>query len=420
MRIAHVTDCFLPRMGGIERQVEGLAHAQAAFGHEIEIITSVPASSELAGSPTGRGAGARQQHDPVTVIRPEPRRGEPGDIRYSTMLSGRRAVLEGDYDLVHVHASTFSPMAYLAAGAASKSGVPTVITLHSLWSYATPIFRVADLPLGWRRWPVTWTAVSRVAAASLAPVLRSGTEISVLPNAVSPDLWHIPRLDRQRRDSEGSRGGNGDVQGDRPGPVVIVSVMRLAARKRPLPFLRMLREVRAKVPAHIRLEAKIIGDGPKREAVERYLKRHGMDSWVQLTGQLDQQGIREIFAQADLYASPATLESFGIAALEARSAGLPVVGFAHSGVSDFVADGHNGLLVDSDDEMAAAMVRLVTSPLLRSAMTLHNTHVESGFSWRNVLQICEEVYARAGAGARVAAHGAGRSEAASIGGVAAR
>jgi glycosyltransferase involved in cell wall biosynthesis len=391
MRIAHVTDCFLPRMGGIERQVQGLARAQAAYGHEIDIITSVPAPTavaipgltDLIGGPPARS----RYDDPVSVIRPQFRGGRPGGIRYSTMLQGRRAVLGGGYDLVHVHASTFSPMAYLAAGAASRTGIPTVVTLHSLWSHATPIFRVADLGLGWRDWPITWTAVSRVAAASLQPVLRPETEVSVLPNAVSPDLWHL------------QRGRRGVERSGRPADetVVIVSVMRLAARKRPLRFLRMLRQVRAGIPAHLRLQATIIGDGPKRAAMERYLNRHGMTGWVHLTGQLDQPAIREIFVGADIYASPATLESFGIAALEARTAGVPVVGFAHSGVSDFVTDGRNGLLVETDDEMVAALSRLAISPLLRSAMSLHNARSESGFSWRNVLQICEDVYVRAGA-----------------------
>ncbi|MEO7261614.1 MAG: glycosyltransferase family 4 protein, partial [Jatrophihabitantaceae bacterium] len=169
MRIAHVSDCYLPRMGGIERQVQGLAAVQLAAGHEVEVITSVPAAA----TPTPAG---------LTVIRPSGPGSHPGSIRYLASLRGRQAVLRGDYDLVHVHASTFSPLAYLAAGAASRSGMATVATLHSLWSYATPIFRSADAALGWRGWPITWSAVSTAAADSLSQVLRPGTEISVLPN----------------------------------------------------------------------------------------------------------------------------------------------------------------------------------------------------------------------------------------------
>ncbi|MDQ2838920.1 MAG: glycosyltransferase family 4 protein [Actinomycetota bacterium] len=365
MRIAHVTDCYLPRMGGIERQVDGLSRIQAAHGHDVEVITSVPS-----------GSGAERSSS-VPVIGPSKQGSEPGSIRYLATLSGRRAVIEGGYDLVHVHASTFSPLSYLAAGAASRDGVPTVVTLHSLWSWATPIFRGFDLGLDWRRWPLTWTAVSEAAVQSLSGVLRAGTPISVLPNGVAPELWRPARLPRD------------------PNRVVIVSVMRLAARKRPMHLLKMLRAVRAQVPPGVRVEAKIIGDGPKRESMLDYLRKHRMTDWVELTGQLDQPTIRRVFDDADLYISPATLESFGIAALEARCSGLPVVAFAGTGVSDFIVHERNGLLVSGDAEMAAALASLVRSTEARTALTEHNLATESGFSWASVLSTCEDVYADA-------------------------
>jgi len=371
MRIAHVTDCYLPRMGGIERQVQGLATAQLAAGHQVSVITSV-----AAGTPTTAGA---QPAGGLTVLRPDGTGSQPGSIRYAASWRGRQAVLDGGYDLVHVHASTFSPMAYLAAGAASRSGVPTVATLHSLWSYATPIFRGFDAALDWRNWPITWTAVSTAAADSLSQVLHPGTEISVLANGVSPERWQAPHRPRD------------------PRRVVIVSVMRLAARKRPLRLLKVLRAVRAQVPAGIGVEAQIIGAGPKREAMLSYLRRHQMTDWVELTGQLDQPAIRDRFADADLYVSPATLESFGIAALEARCAGLPVLAFAGTGVSDFIEDGRNGLLVRSDDELAAALAELACSPAARAELAAGGGLAGggAGYTWDQVLRTCEQVYRRA-------------------------
>ena len=255
--------------------------------------------------------------------------------------------------------------------------MPTVATLHSLWSYATPIFRGFDAALDWRAWPITWTAVSTAAAESLSQVLRPGTEISVLANGVSPNSGSCRAAPRD------------------PRRVVIVSVMRLAARKRPLQLLRILRAVRAQVPAGIDLEVQIIGDGPQRETMLGYLRRHRMTGWVELTGQLDQPAIRDRFADADLYVSPATLESFGIAALEARCAGLPVLAFAGTGVSDFIEHGRNGLLVRSDDQLAAALARLACSPAARAELAGHQQGSASDYRWDQVLQTCEQVYRRA-------------------------
>jgi glycosyltransferase involved in cell wall biosynthesis len=362
MRIAHVTDGYLPRMGGIERQVEGLTRAQAAIGHDVEIITSVAQGSHRSAVP---------------VIGPSRASGRPGSIRYLATFTGRDSVLAGNYDLVHVHGSIWSPLGWLTSAGTTAAGIPTVVTAHSFWSWATPIFRGFDLALDWRRWPVTWTAVSRVAAATLAEVVRPGEPIPVIPNGIDPALWRPDRLIR------------------RPDRVVLVSVLRLAARKRPVHLLKMLRAVRDRTPAGIALEVKIIGDGPKRPALEAYLRRHRMAEWVELTGQLDQPAIRRVFDDADLYLSPATLESFGIAALEARCAGLPVIAFAGTGVSDFIEHDRNGLLVGSDAEMVEAIARLVREPAARNRLTRHNLSTESGFGWPSVLRACEDVYRQA-------------------------
>ncbi|HST48641.1 glycosyltransferase family 4 protein [Jatrophihabitans sp.] len=379
MRIAHVTDCYLPRMGGIERQVHGLATAQLAAGHDVTVLTSVPA-----GSPDGADST-----DGIPVLRPAGAGSRPGAIRYQASLRGRQVA--AGYDLVHVHLSTFSPLAFTAAAAARRAGVPTVATVHSLWSYATPIFRGSDAALGWRSWPLAWTAVSSVAAQELARVLRPGTEISVLANGVRPELWQLPARGPRAQDRVG-----------------IVSVMRLAARKRPMQLLRVLRAVRDQVPAGIALEVRIIGDGPQREAMQDYLRRHRMTGWVELTGQLDQPAIRDRFADADLYVSPAVLESFGIAALEARCAGLPVLAFAGTGVADFVTDGRDGVLVGSDGQLVAELARLACSPAARAELAGYqqggpgsqqggpgSQQGGSGYRWEEVLATCEQVYRRA-------------------------
>jgi glycosyltransferase involved in cell wall biosynthesis len=360
MKIAHVTDGYLPRIGGIERQVQGLTRSQLAAGHQVEVITSV-APGELQSA--------------VPVLGPSRSAGQPGTIQYQATFRGRRMVLAGNYDLVHLHVSTFSPLSYLTGITTHRADIPTVITVHSLWSWATPIFRGFDLALDWKHWPITWTAVSEAAAQSVAKVLRSANPVPVLPNGVQPELWRTARPPR------------------RPDRVVLVSVMRLAGRKRPMQLLAMLRAARAQLPPELRLEAKIIGSGPKQPAMTDYLRKHRMD-WVELTGQLDQPAILEVFADADLYLSPAKLESFGIAALEARCAGLPVIALAGTGVSDFISHDRNGLLVADDAGMVSAICALASSPARRTALAAHERGTEA-FSWDNVLRSCARAYASA-------------------------
>ncbi len=366
MRIVHVSDCYAPRLGGIEVQVRELARRQAADGHDVTVVTSVP------------GHGPAGGEDGVTVVRP-PQGSQPDAIRYLRTLGGRSAVLGGGFDVVHAHASTFSPLSFLAAHGAARRGWPTVVTTHSLWAYATPLFRAADRLTGWGDWPVVWSAVSTAAATELAGVLGEGAQVSVLPNGIDPARWRVEH-----------------VPGE-PGELRLVSVMRLAPRKRPRHLLQMLLELRRQLPDRVRLTAEIAGEGPERPVLERFVQRHGMGAWVRLPGRLTPEEIRALYARSDVFLAPATLESFGIAAFEARAAGLPVVARAGTGVQDFVTDGREGLLADSDDAMVAAVARLAASGRLRRRIADHNRTVPPRFGWGEVLSRCTSLYAAAGA-----------------------
>jgi glycosyltransferase involved in cell wall biosynthesis len=103
-----------------------------------------------------------------------------------------------------------------------------------------------------------------------------------------------------------------------------------------------------------------------------------------------------------VYVAPAVLESFGLAALEARGVGLPVVGRLGTGLADFIEDGVDGLLCSGDTEMVDAVVRLVDDAALRRRMSEHNRRVEHGMSWTRSLDTHERIYALA-CGPRLAA-----------------
>ncbi len=101
------------------------------------------------------------------------------------------------------------------------------------------------------------------------------------------------------------------------------------------------------------------------------------------------------YAAADVYVSPGELESFGIAALEARTVGLPVVGRQGSGIGEFVTDAVNGYLTTGDDDLAAAVARLAADPALRERMRRHNVEHPPAQGWPQVVEAAEREYARA-------------------------
>jgi glycosyltransferase involved in cell wall biosynthesis len=109
------------------------------------------------------------------------------------------------------------------------------------------------------------------------------------------------------------------------------------------------------------------GDGPARARLQRAAARMRVPV-LQLAGWRDAGSLRAQYAAAHCFVLPTAREAFGIAALEARAAGLPVVARRGTGVESFVTHGVNGLLVDSDRAVAAAVAELATDPARLAAL----------------------------------------------------
>src|SRR5512144_1833399 len=366
MRVAHVTDCYLPRVGGIEQQVHQLAWRQAAAGHDVHVVTST------AGRVHPPVQEAVQVHRLSSRYVPHP---PPVSPHAWLALPGLLA--EGDPDVVHIHASVGSPLAFVAGLACGSTDRLTVVTVHSMWAHLTRPYRVLFAATGLARLPIAWTAVSRVAAQQVQAAIGPGRPVRVLPNGIDADQWRAPGSPRR-----------GDVH--------IVAVLRLTARKRPIALLDVLRRTRETLPAGVDIRASVIGDGPLRRAVHRYVARHGM-SWVDLLGARTSEHVRAVLHDADVFVATARLESFGIAALEARCAGVPIVALSGTGVADFVRHGREGLLARDDEDLVAALTRLVGSPDARATIAAHNRERLPPVSWGTTLNAAERAYADAAA-----------------------
>src|SRR4051794_21074668 len=143
MRIAHVTDFYLPRLGGIELHVSDLATRQLAAGHEVTVVTASP--SHGAAEPLG-----------ADVVRVTDAYRRPHVLDPRAPFAGARVLLDEGFDVVHVHVAIASPLAFWAARTCAQAGLPTVVTVHSLWGWAHPILRTLDTLGGYSRRPLRW------------------------------------------------------------------------------------------------------------------------------------------------------------------------------------------------------------------------------------------------------------------------
>jgi phosphatidylinositol alpha 1,6-mannosyltransferase len=373
VRIAHVSDCFAPRTGGIESQVKALATRQSAAGQDVRVITATPGHE-----------GVRSGLDVVDGL---PVHRVTANLPFELPVHPRTRrevgrVLDADpVDVVHVHAGVVSPFAWGAIRAARERRLPVLVTVHSVWGpLARPAFGASEALARWSSWGVTLSAVSDLAAEHVRRAVPRSGPVLVVPNGIDPDQWHVTP---------------GPTSSDR---LRLVTVMRLAPRKRTLPLVQMIERAREGLNGSVDVTATIIGDGPMLQRARKDAASRGVADAIRFAGRLDRTAILEVFAQSDVYVQPSVKESFGLAALEARTAGLPVVARTQSGTTQFIHEGIEGLLAADDPGMVGALVRLGRDRALLDQLTEHNRTQPPQETWPDVLAPVDAASAPAGAG----------------------
>lgn len=346
-------------MGGIELHLRDLAVALRHRGVDARVVTTTPGPDLVDDVPVHRIK--------VPLL--------PGvGVAASPMIVDRIAnVLRAEqFDLAHAHASVVSPVAYGGAIAGAREGLPSVISFHSMLHQSSLLLGASNALLGWSR-RVTLTAVSSVVAAQ-AVRWMPGASIAVLPNAIDVNFW---RTSAHAVDT---------------GRVHFVTAMRLSRKKRPLALIRAFASAVHFVAGTPSIHLTIAGDGPDRDDILRLATERGIADRVTLAGQLDRTQLRALYASADVFILPSERESFGIAALEARAAGLPVIAMLAGGARDFIATGVNGLLARDNAELARFISRLALDAELRRFMVHRNRTSPTENDWSAVTSAHRAIY----------------------------
>jgi glycosyltransferase involved in cell wall biosynthesis len=148
-----------------------------------------------------------------------------------------------------------------------------------------------------------------------------------------------------------------------PGHLIAVAMMRGGVKFESFKFLAAALALLADVPWHLT----IVGHGPLVEAVKELFRDLPQDRlrWV---GEVPPERVPEYLRQACIYVWPGCGEAYGLAYLEAQSAGLPVIAQAAAGVPEVVIHGKTGLLLPEGDiaGFAAAIRRWINNPAERA------------------------------------------------------
>ncbi|WP_428827772.1 glycosyltransferase family 4 protein [Azonexus sp. IMCC34842] len=147
--------------------------------------------------------------------------------------------------------------------------------------------------------------------------------------------------------------------------------------KRQIDLLEALHRLRDK-----RLPAKVllVGDGIMRSQIEARRDALGLQDAVVLCG--FQQDVRPYVAACDIMALTSHAETFPIATLEYMALGKPLVASNVGGLSEQVANGHNGLLYTAGDidGLVAQLESLAAAPARQALGSIARQEVEARFS----------------------------------------
>ncbi len=344
MRVAIVTESFLPNLNGVTTSVCRVAECLRAAGHEAIVLAPRPAPASYAGYAVHGVASVPVRQFPVGL--------PTGEVE--------AALTAFAPDVVHV-ASPFV-LGASALSAAARLGLPTVAIYQTdMPSY---LRQHGPGPVGRGAARAAWRWVRRIhtlADLTLAPSSAAMAELAA---------HGIPRTALWGRGVDaglftpGWRGDAGTAALRRSlapeGELLVGYVGRLAPEKE-LYRLSAL----AGLPG---LRVVLVGEGPTRAEDAAAFTAAGLDAVF--LGRREGEDLARAYAAFDLFVHTGTRETFGQTLQEAAATGLPVIAPARGGPLDVVDHSRTGLLFDPDDPGAlrAAVTHLAGDRAKREAL----------------------------------------------------
>ena len=268
-------------------------------------------------------------------------------------------------ELIHAHyAVPHAAAAALARAALGDRAPPLLVTLHGSDVPADgaregQVLLVQRLVLDADAVTVPSAALAAHARARLR--LPAGRALEVIPNFVD-----VERFRPRALDSRAAAADRAPLAALFPGrsPAVLCHASNFRPVKRPLDLVRIFAAVRARAGRDTALV--LAGDGPERPRVEAEVARLGLSRDVAFAGAT--RDLAPLLRASELFLLPSESESFGLAALEAMSSGVPVIGSRVGGLPEVVGEG--GLLfpVGDCDGMADAALRLLADEPRRARL----------------------------------------------------
>jgi len=356
MKVLHVIPSVSPVDGGPSYAMPLIARTLAGLGVDVDVATTDDDGPGLH-LDVEHGKRVEASGYGIRYFRKQ------SDF-YKVSLPFRRWIRRhvGDYDVVHIHAM-FSYLSNCAARAARQSNVPYVVRplgVLNRWGIKNrrPLLKSLSLrfieePILERAAAIHYTSGQERIEAEQGGAVSWGV---ILPLGI--DLAPFQKLPDQSRFWQ-----RFPIAARRP---LVLFLSRIDPKKGLDLLLEAFRQV---LPARPDALLIVAGDGDKSyvESLVALAQRLQIEDSVVWTGRLDGEEKMSAFAAASVFVLPSHSENFGIAAVEALAAGLPVILGEGVAISADVQECEAGLVVRPDaGAVARAIMGLLGDPALRS------------------------------------------------------
>ncbi len=330
MKIAMMTNNYLPFIGGVPISIQRLSDGLRREGHSVTIF-----------APT-----YQDQLEDHNIM------------RYRSLIKGivngasvpdsfdrriEREFVKGDFDVIHVH----HPMmiGWTAVYLSQKYHVPLVLTYHTRYEQYLHYIKAScfqsAVPFYMKHFMKFCNVVFAPTPMMQDYLCQIGcqTLVQVLSTGISDDSFYA--------DEDAALALRRRLLGENDGNVkyLFCTVARLA-REKNLEFLFQVLASRKRAKGKSDFRLALAGEGPEGKHLRKLAARLGLEKEICFAGRVPNEEIKNYCRASDFFLFSSLSETQGIVLLEAMAVGTPVLAVRATGVSDIVVNGVNGFMTD--------------------------------------------------------------------------
>ena len=393
MKIAHIVRRFtFSEWGGTESVVWHLAQQQRAQGLTPEILCT--AALDQAGSETVDGITIRRFPYFYPCF-PMPKKDKLAlDKKGGNPFAPRllKCLEKGNYDIFHIHAG--GRLANYSCRLARKLAIPTVMSLHG-GACAIPAQEM-ELMLKPLRHKFSYGGIiDRLCRTRKTPESQAGLLLALSKEEVQKlqarypgkrvELFPNGILHRELPDAGDFRQKYHIPENRR----LILCISRIDYQKNQ----QLLLEILPRHPeTHLLLIGPVTAEWYYRELLERAAKLGIAERLTVIPGlKPDSIELLQALKTAYCFILPSRHEPFGIAALEALDAEVPLIAADVGGLKDFLVDGKNALLFE-DNSVASLLDAYNKTDLLRNDLIAGGRETARKYNWQSIAGKLTDIY----------------------------